>query len=66
MRRTADAPANDLASIGIDDKGDIDEPLPGGDIGEIRYAAGTQVLCGLRHLLYSEGLALETLSDIGV
>lgn len=36
MRRAAEAPANDLAGIGIDDEGDVDEILPSGDIGEIR------------------------------
>jgi hypothetical protein len=35
MRRGADAPADDLAGIGVDDESDIDEALPGGDIGEI-------------------------------
>lgn len=36
MRGCADVPANDLAGIGVDDKGDIDEPLPCGNTGEIR------------------------------
>ena len=31
----ADAPADDLAGIGVDDESDIDEPLPSCDIGEI-------------------------------
>ena len=35
MRRGADTPADDLAGIGVDDKSHIDEPLPGGDMGEI-------------------------------
>jgi hypothetical protein len=35
MRGGADAPANDLSSIGVDDEGHIDEPFPGCDIGEV-------------------------------
>jgi len=35
MRRGADAPADDLAGKGVDDEGDVDEALPGGDMGEI-------------------------------
>jgi len=35
LRRGAGAPADDLARVSVDDEGDIDEPLPGGDIGEI-------------------------------
>jgi hypothetical protein len=37
LRRGADAPAHDFAGIGIDDESHIDEPFPGGDIGEIRH-----------------------------
>ncbi len=37
MRGATDTPADDPAGVGIDDKGHIDETLPGGDIGEIRY-----------------------------
>ena len=33
----ADAPADDLAGIGVDDESDINEPSPGCDIGEIRH-----------------------------
>ena len=35
MCRGADPPANDLPGIGINDESDIDEPLPGGDIGKV-------------------------------
>jgi len=35
MRRGADAPADDLAGKGVDDEGDVDEALPGGDTGEV-------------------------------
>jgi len=37
MRRGADAPADDLAGKGVEDEGDVDEALPGGDTGEIAY-----------------------------
>lgn len=37
MRRSADAPADDPAGIGVDDEGDVNEPFPGRDIGEIRH-----------------------------
>ena len=37
MRRPAHPPADDPAGIGVDDKGDIDEAGPGGDIGEIGH-----------------------------
>ncbi|MNL55579.1 hypothetical protein D3C87_1790020 [compost metagenome] len=36
MCRPARAPANDATSEDVDDKGHVDETLPGGDIGEIR------------------------------
>jgi len=35
MRRGTDPPADDAAGIGVDAESDIDEPLPGGDIGEM-------------------------------
>lgn len=35
MSRGANAPTDDLAGMGVDDEGDIHEPLPGGEIGEI-------------------------------
>ena len=35
MSGGADAPADDPARIGVDDKGDMDETPPGGDKGEI-------------------------------
>jgi hypothetical protein len=34
VRRGADAPADNAPGISIDDDGDIDEPLPGGHVGE--------------------------------
>src|SRR3546814_12497547 len=37
IRRPAGAPADDPPGVGIDDKGDIDEPRRGRDIGEVRY-----------------------------
>ena len=36
MRGCADAPAHDLARGGVDNEGNINEPLPCGDIGEVR------------------------------
>ena len=36
MRRPARPPADDATSEDIDDKGNVDEALPGGDIGKIR------------------------------
>lgn len=33
MRRPARVPADDPASTGIDDEGDVDEPRPGRDVG---------------------------------
>jgi hypothetical protein len=38
LGRSRDPPANDAAGEGVDDKGDVDEPLPGRDIGEILSA----------------------------
>ncbi|OKO85516.1 hypothetical protein AC630_05655 [Bradyrhizobium sp. AS23.2] len=35
MRRARGPPAHDPASIGVDDKGDVDEAGPGCDIGEV-------------------------------
>ena len=35
MGRCADAPPDDAPGKGVDDEGDINEPLPGGDIGEV-------------------------------
>ena len=35
MRGGADPPANDPPGIGVDNEGDIDEPFPCGDVGEI-------------------------------
>ena len=37
MGRPAGPPANDAPSIGIDDEGEIDEPRPGRDAGEVRH-----------------------------
>jgi hypothetical protein len=37
MRRAADPPADDAAGEGVDDEGDVDEALPGRDIGEIAH-----------------------------
>ena len=37
MRGRADTPADDAPSIGVDDESRIGEPLPGGDIGEVRH-----------------------------
>jgi len=37
MRAARHPPADDAAGIGVDDKGDIDEAGPGGDIGEIGH-----------------------------
>lgn len=34
MRRPAGSPANDPPDVCIDDEGDVDEPCPGGDIGD--------------------------------
>lgn len=36
MRRPARPPSNDARSEEVDDKGDVDQALPGGDIGEVR------------------------------
>ena len=36
MGRAAGAPADDPPGVGVDDEGDIDEPGPGRDIGEVR------------------------------
>lgn len=38
MRRSAGSPADDPPGVGIDDEGDIDEPRPGRDVGEIRHS----------------------------
>lgn len=35
MRRPARPPADDAASLGVDDEGDVDEARPGRDIGEV-------------------------------
>jgi hypothetical protein len=35
MRRAQGPPAHDPSSIGVDDKGDVDEAGPGCDIGEV-------------------------------
>ncbi len=35
VRRGADTPADDLAGIGVDDEGNINEASPSGDIGEV-------------------------------
>ena len=35
MSRPAGPPADDPPSIGIDDEGDVDEPRPGRDVGEV-------------------------------
>jgi hypothetical protein len=35
MRRLAGPPAHEPPSIGIDDEGDLDEPRPGRDVGEV-------------------------------
>src|SRR5215831_11589818 len=43
-RRTRHTPTNDPSREGVDDEGDVDEPLPGGDIGEVREPQG--VRCG--------------------
>ena len=37
VRRPAGPPADDPPSIGIDHEGDVDEPGPGRDIGEVRH-----------------------------
>ena len=34
-RAAADAPAHDPPRVGVDDEGDVDEALPGGDVGEV-------------------------------
>ena len=35
VRRPADAPAHDIAGVNVDHEGDVDEPYPGRDIGEV-------------------------------
>lgn len=35
MCRAAGSPANDPPGVGIDDEGDVDEPRPGRDAGEV-------------------------------
>ena len=37
VRRPAGAPAYDPSSEGIDDEGEVHEPRPGRDIGEVRH-----------------------------
>ena len=33
----AGTPSDDSAGVGVDDEGDVDEPCPGRDIGEVRH-----------------------------
>ena len=37
MRAPTGSPADDPASVGVDDENDVDEPRPRRDIGEVRY-----------------------------
>ena len=37
LGRSRHPPADDAAGEGIDDEGDVDKPLPGRDIGEVRH-----------------------------
>jgi len=60
MRGSADTPADDPPGIDVDDEGDIGEPVPGCDIGEIghpqnvrRWHAELAV-----HLVHRAGLLL--------
>jgi len=37
VRRPADAPADDAPGVGVDHEGHVDEPGPGGHVGEVRH-----------------------------
>ena len=43
--RAADAPADDASGIGVDDEGNIDEALPGRDVGEVRQPQRVRARC---------------------
>ena len=45
MRGAAGAPADDASGEGVDDEGDVDKALPGGNVGEIRHPQHVRPRC---------------------
>ena len=45
MGRAAYPPADDPSRVGVDDKGDVDEALPSGDVGEVRQPQRVRPRC---------------------